>query len=97
MTRLPPLSIEELIAAAVEKQQRPLVEEIRALRATIEARDVAQYINQTELGHWLGIKSSALSMRLKRGGELASLARTVDGRRVWSRADVEALLARSAK
>jgi predicted transcriptional regulator len=87
-------AIDEAIAAAVARAVAPLVDEVRALRDELRQRDATEYINQSALARLLGLTPAALSMRIKRGGELAQIARTIDGRRVWARRDLEAMLSR---
>lgn len=76
----------------LESRLSELAEEIRQLRAEISVQKT-RYINQAELARMLGIKPSALSMRLSRGkSELAALSSTIDGKRVWRVDQIESII-----
>ena len=79
-----------------------IVAEVRALRAEvvelrteIRRRDLTEWLSQADVARKLGLSAAAMSMRCKRGrSQLAQLASTVDGKRVFRRADIEAMLAK---
>lgn len=64
------------------------------VQAALAHRGEAEILDGPALARLLGVTPAALRMRLRRGSDLAAVARTVDGRRVWRRADVDLLLAR---
>jgi len=68
-----------------------------AVARALERRSADRLLSRAQLAERLGITTKALQMRLARGSELASIARKVDGREVFSLADVDALLARGAR
>lgn len=78
------------LAEAVE----PVVE--RVVRRLLDENDQDQLLDTNALSRVLGISPRALRMRLTRGSQLAEIALSIDGRRVWRRRDVQALMARSS-
>ena len=58
----------------------------------LESREETCYLDSKQLAQRLGITRRALSQRLHRGSQLAAIAQWLDGKRVWRRQDVEALL-----
>jgi hypothetical protein len=77
----------------LERIERAQAEILRRLDEQAR-RGEAEFLDGVALAKVLGITGAALRMRLRRGSGLAGIALVVDGRRVWRRADVEALLSR---
>lgn len=59
--------IEAAIAAAVDAAISPLVEEVRQLRAAIEAQRAVEWLPTAEAARRLGISRRALDARRRRG------------------------------
>lgn len=87
------LRASEVQSAFAEAVVGPIVAEI--LKA-LEAREKTIHFNSTQLAQYLGITRRALSMRLRRGSKLATIAKTLDGKRVWRRDEVDGLLGRQS-
>jgi len=60
--------------------------------AALDARESSTYLSTVQLAEHMGLSTRALYMRLRRGSSLSAIALTVDGRKVWRRRDVDALL-----
>jgi len=81
--------------AALAEAIRPVVAEV--VREALAEREADRLLDAPALARYLGCSPAALRMRLHRGSALAQLALTVDGRRVWRRSDVEAMLRRAGE
>ena len=81
------------VMAHLERIERAQAEIVRKLDA-LTVRGEAELLDSTALAQLLGITGAALRMRLRRGSDLVGLAVELDGRRVWRREDVRALLRR---
>lgn len=70
-----------------------------ALARVLERREQDRIMSQADLARYLGLRPGTLAMRIARGSALASIAVTLDGRRVWRKSDVDLLLsaAKAAK
>jgi hypothetical protein len=80
----------EVQSALAEAVARPIVAQILS---ALESREAAGYLDSAQLAQRLGITTRALNARLRRGSDLAAIARSLDGKRVWLRQDLEALIA----
>jgi hypothetical protein len=80
------------LADYIVERVRPIVaEEVRKALADAEGD---RFLDAHDLAGLLGISPEALRKRLARGSELAAVAVTLDGRRVWRRGEVTAMLSR---
>lgn len=91
----------ELVAALRSPDGRAaLADAVRTVvavevRAALNQSEEAHYLDSSALAKMLGISPAALRMRLRRGSAFSGIALTVDGKRVWRRGDIEALIARN--
>jgi hypothetical protein len=82
-------------AALFAKQHADIIAGVReVVRTEMAAREAERILDDGSLAKLLGISRRALQARLSRGSELANIATRLDGRRVWRKSDVEALVAR---
>lgn len=85
----------DAIADRVAERLRPMVAEV--VRADRERADVDRLLDVAALASLLGCTPAAMRARLRRGSEWKTIERVVDGRRVFSRRDVDGLIARGVK
>jgi len=91
----------EIIAALESPKGRAALEAIAepvAARVLAALHAPSAFIDTNALAAVLGgITARALRARLRRGSDFAAIALTVDGKKVWRRSDVEALIATGAR
>ena len=80
----------------LDRIERHQAEILRRLDEQAKRGEV-EFLDSAALAQMLGVTGAALRMRLRRGSDLAGIALMVDGRRVWRRSDVEALVARGVR
>jgi hypothetical protein len=90
------------LSAIVRNELKPLRVQLsedlrRIVREELAAREQERFLDTAQLAKKFGISAKALSMRLRRGSKLNSIALRLDGRTVWRSTDLDELLRGEAK
>jgi hypothetical protein len=80
---------EQAAERALEKQ-RDLVRAV--VREELARASTERIMSRVQLAEYLGISAKALGMRLARGSALTAIRFALDGKEVWRKSDVDALL-----
>lgn len=85
--------------ALAQRVADAVVERIAQQLPAIVREEIAvdSIMDTVALARYLNITRSALSQRLRRASSLASISTYLDGKQVWRKSDVDALLIRQPK